>query len=56
MLKLENNLKICPERLKIIKIICDFIDINDIDSAVAVDPDNKSEQEKCDFMVNVKEA
>jgi hypothetical protein len=34
--------------------ICDFIDMNDIDSCVAVDPSNKNEQVKCDFMVKVK--
>ena len=35
--------------------ICDFIDMDDIDSSIAIDSDDKNEQEKCDFIVKVKE-
>jgi hypothetical protein len=35
-------------------IICDFIEINDVEQCVAVDSSNKDEQVKCDFIVQVK--
>jgi hypothetical protein len=34
--------------------ICDYIDINDVETSVAVDLSNKNDQEKCDFMVKVR--
>jgi hypothetical protein len=45
----------CPS-FSAFDVICNFIDINDIDSAVPVDPENKNFRGKCDFIVQTRAA